>query len=124
MIHALGGINMDDSILNTAKRKIGIDYDCTDFDDVLIDDSNSALMILNQEGLGVDGFRITGKNEKWSDFLKSNQLDVSVIKSWFALKVQMMFDPPTTNVLLQSKNEMLKELEHRFYITENYVGEI
>ena len=116
---------MNDSILNSVKKLIGISETNTDFDQDLIIHINSVLFILSQMGIiKKAAFEVTDDTKKWSDILVHDQLNLFAIKSWTALKVRMLFDPPTSSILAEAVNANLKELEWRIYITENYVGEI
>lgn len=112
---------MEHSILNDVKKLLGIDifYDAFDID--IITHINSVLMILNQMGIGNEGFTICSQEANWCDFLKEGeQQKLSAVKSYVALKVRTLFDPPTSSVMAEALNANLKELEWRIYITENF----
>lgn len=115
---------MDDLILDSVKKIIGIAQSNEDFDTDLLIHLNSVMFILNQMGIvKTNEFGVT-KDSKWSDVLTTDQLNLYAVKSWTALKVRMLFDPPTSSILAEALNANLKELEWRIYITENYIGEI
>ena len=91
---------MENSILVSIREKFGgqIFDDPTEaspFDDELIMDINSALMILTQIGVGTDGFIITGPTETWQDFLGENRTDLELVKTCVFLRVKLMFDSST-----------------------------
>lgn len=112
-----------DSILITTKKLLGIDAEYHDFDMDIIVSINSVLMALNQMGIGVDGFAITGDDELWTDFVDTTNL--MSIKSYVYLRVRMIFDPPTTPSIAEAYNNQIKEFEWRMYVhkdNENYVG--
>lgn len=111
---------MNKSILNDVKKKIGIDSTYTEFDQDIIMDTNSVLFIVSQMGIGREGFSISGTNETWADFLKGDQINLTILKSYVGLKVRLIFDPPTSSVLKEAIESNIKELEWRIYITENY----
>lgn len=116
---------MNDSVLDSVKKIIGISASNTDFDQDLIIHLNTVLFILSQMGIvKTDNFEVTDNTSKWSDILSSDQFNLFAVKSWTALKVRMLFDPPTSSILAEAINTNLKELEWRIYITENYIGEI
>lgn len=116
---------MNDSILDSVKKLIGIAASNTDFDQDLIIHINTVLFILKQMGIIKISFHgIEDNDSKWKDYLTSDQLNIYAIKSWVGLKVRMLFDPPTSSILAEAMNTNLKELEWRIYISENYVGEI
>ena len=61
---------MDDSILNSIKKLLGIEQDYKHFDPDLIMHINSVFVILQQLGVGTPyGFTITGSDETWSKFM-------------------------------------------------------
>ena len=39
-----------------------------------------------------------------------------MVKTYIYLKVRLMFDPPTSGVLIDSMNNMISELEWRLYV--------
>ena len=66
---------MEESILVTIKKMLGLAEDYTPFDTDVIVLINSALMILTQANVGPkEGFRITGFDETWDDFLVNEVL--------------------------------------------------
>ena len=117
---------MNESILTSVKKLVGgmtADYDA--FDQDMIIHINTVLGILIQIGIGTPGFFITDATATWQDFLGEEDLvNLPAVKSWVALKVRMIFDPPTTGSVSEAMKEALKELEWRIYITKNYVGEV
>lgn len=90
-----------ESILDTIKKTIGLETDYTEFDYDLILLINGNLMTLAQNGVGKDGFRITGSDETWSDFL-GDFSDVELAKSYVYLKTKIIFDPPSTSSVLEA----------------------
>lgn len=115
---------MDDSILESVKKILGLGEGYKAFNEDLIIHINTVLGILNQMGIGNDGFYISGPSETWGEFLTNTQLNLHAVKTWTALKVRLLFDPPNSGTLMEAINANLKELEWRIYITENYIGEI
>lgn len=108
-----------ESILSSIKKLLGIAEEYTHFDPDIIMHINSVLAILNQMGVGNDGFQITGPNEIWTDFT-SDVTKISYVKSFVELKVKLLFDPPLNSAVIQSMNELLKELEWRLYSEKNF----
>lgn len=93
---------------------LGIDDEDTNFDTDVIININSALMILNQLGVGpASSFYITDNSEIWSDFLGTRINDLNSVKTYVYLKVRLVFDPPTNSFLVTSIDNQLKELEWR-----------
>ena len=107
-----------DSILLSIRKKLGGEIFSnpeseSPFDDEIIDCINSALMVLTQLGVGTQGFKITSSTETWADFLGSDTTDMELVKVYVYLKVKLMFDPPTSSVLVGLQNEQIREYEWR-----------
>ena len=104
---------MNDSILTSIKKLLGITEEYEHFDQDIIIHINSVFMILNQLGVGPsNGFSITDKTAVWSDFI-SEGANIESVKSYMYLKVRLLFDPPTTSAVMESMNRMICELEFR-----------
>lgn len=113
MTHALGESEMD-SILITIKNMLGIPTSYTDFDSQLIVYINSVLAILRQIGVGNSIFTIEGADEKWSDlFSTEDDLDVEEVKTYVYMKVKLLFDPPTSGIVMDALKQSISEFEWR-----------
>lgn len=104
---------MEESILKSTKKILGLDADYTPFDLDVITHINAAFSILNQLGVGpLEGFSILDDEPVWGDYdVPQNQLHL--IKTYVFLKVRVLFDPPGTSFLLESANNQIKEYEWR-----------
>lgn len=104
---------MEESILNSTKKILGLDADYTPFDVDVITHINAAFSILNQLGVGPEeGFSISDEGAMWADFgVPNNQLHL--VKTYIYLKVRILFDPPATSFLLDTYNNQIKEYEWR-----------
>ena len=108
---------MNDSILTSIKKLLGITEEYEHFDQDIIMHINSVFMILNQLGVGPsNGFSITDKTAVWSDFI-SEGTNLESVKSYIYLKVRLLFDPPTTSAVMESMNRMISELEFRLNVS-------
>lgn len=108
---------MDDSILNTVKKSLGIVPEYDAFDDALIMDINSVFMVLSQLGVGPDkGFRIEDSSAEWSEFLSSDDENYESYKSYICMKVRLLFDPPSSSTHMQCIKDLISELEWRLNI--------
>lgn len=121
MIHVHGGIKggmrMNDSILTSIKKLLGITEEYEHFDQDIIIHINSVFMILNQLGVGPsNGFSITDKTAVWSDFISEGS-NLESVKSYIYLKVRLLFDPPTTSAVMESMNRMISEFEFRLNVS-------
>ncbi len=117
---------MNDSILQTVKDQIGIDRKNSDFDPDLIMCINPVLFILYQEGLTDDNYEIQDDTATWDEILLNEKTPeaLNVMVKWVGLRTKLLFDPPTSSVLLQALKDQAAELEWRAFITNNYIGEI
>lgn len=106
---------MNDSILVTIKKLIGVSPDFTDFDIDLITHINSVMLILRQLGIGPEeGYVIEGYDERWGDYI-SDISKLAAVKSYIAAKVRMAFDPPTGGALDALKS-LIAEFEWRLNV--------
>lgn len=112
-------INLNESILDDVKKIIGLAPEISDFDQDLILHINSILSVLTQIGIGPsEGFSITCNTEKWSDFLGSGA-ELNYIKSYVAMRVRLIFDPPTNSNVTQALEKYCSEFEARaHYVRE------
>lgn len=102
-----------DSILLTIKKMLGVDRDFDGFDTDIIIGINSALMNLNQIGVGpAEAFSITNQDAVWSDFLDSTT-NLEGAKVYIYLKTRLSFDPPANSFLVEAINKQISELEWR-----------
>lgn len=107
---------MNESILTSIKKMLGITEEYTHFDQDIIIHINTVLMILRQLGVGPkEGFAITDSYETWGDFLTDNK-DIEAVKTYVYLKVRLLFDPPLSSAVTESINRSINELEWRLNI--------
>ena len=105
---------MDDSILISIKKLLGVAENNKSFDTDIIIHINSILMVLAQEGVLAEGSLITDNSEVWGDFLE-DQTNLEAIKTLVYLRVRLLFDPPSNSFVINSMNEQIKEFEWRLY---------
>lgn len=104
------------SILNSIKKLLGIDAENTDFDTDVMIHINTALMTLNQLGVGPpNGFMIDDALDSWTDFV-NDTTRIESIKTYVYLKVKLVFDPPTSSAVIDSYKETIRELEWRINV--------
>lgn len=104
---------MNDSILTTVKKLLGISDEYEHFDLDIIMHINSALSVLSQLGVGSkDGFVIDDASQTWADFLHDDPR-LNFVKSYVYLKVKLVFDPPLSSAVLDAMNRQISELEWR-----------
>lgn len=106
---------MEQSILTSTKKILGIAEDYTVFDLDILTHINTAFSTLTQLGVGpADGFQIEDASALWTDFDPvDDHLNFNSVKSYVFLKVRMLFDPPTTSYLISATEKQIEELEWR-----------
>lgn len=108
---------MDDIILDSVKDKIAGGSIHEHFDQELIDAINAAFVDLRQIGIGpADGFALSDGYETWSSFLGENQSMQESVKTLVALKVRLMFDPPTNASVKEAIEKTVDRLEWRLNV--------
>lgn len=104
---------MEQSILISTKKILGITADYTIFDLDIITHINSAFSTLTQLGVGpAEGFMISGEGEEWTDFI-ADDFQYNSVKSYVFLKTRQLFDPPQTSYLISAVERQIQELEWR-----------
>ena len=111
---------MNESILTSIKKLLGITEDYTYFDTDIIIHINTVIMILNQMGVGATQFHITGKSETWSDFIGTENTILEMAKTYIYLKVRLIFDPPQGGGLMDAIENTISELEWRLNSEVDY----
>ena len=105
---------MDSSILNDIKQMLGINQpEYTVFDTDIIICINGAIGALNEFGIGVDEFYLTGPEQTWNDLVGVKRYGFQMIKEYIYLKTKVVFDPPTSSVVLESYKTFIYDLECR-----------
>lgn len=106
---------MEQSILLSIKKLLGItpEYDAFDMDIIL--HINSVFVILFQLGVGDKPYSIVDNSNTWDEIVP-DESQLEMIKSYIYAKVRMMFDPPTIGAVNTSLDNMIKELEWRISV--------
>lgn len=112
---------MEESILLTIKKMLGLDKEYTGFDQEVIVFINTAINELHQIGVSsCDGYMITGVDETWDDIVEEGS-NLELIKSYIYIYVRMIFDPPSTGIVSDAMKRSLDRLEWRINV-ENDPG--
>ena len=107
---------MEEGILTSVKKLLGIEEPYTHFDNDIIMDINSVFMILYQMGVGPSTcFSISDNMAVWKDFVGTVSY-LEAVKSYVFMKVKLMFDPPSSSVVTDSMNRLISELEWRLNV--------
>lgn len=104
---------MEDSILKTVKKAVGVSDTDDSFDPDLLIYISASMSNLNQIGIGPDaGITVEDEAATWSLLgIPSNQLNFA--KTFVCLKVRMMFDPPAFSFHIDAIKEQIAEQEAR-----------
>lgn len=107
---------MEESILVTIKKLLGIEKTYKAFDTDIIAHINTAFLDLNQIGVGpADGFMIEDDKAVWSDFIGNNK-KLNPVQTYVYLSVKLVFDPPLNSSVLESNKQTLTKLEWRLNV--------
>jgi hypothetical protein len=106
----------DQSILASIKKILNLHDTYTEFDTDVVLHINSVFPVLQQLGIGpANGFMIDGREVSWSEYL-GDDLNLNNVKTYVALRVRMLFDPPGTSYHINAMEEQIKELEWRLNV--------
>lgn len=113
---------MEQSILISTKKILGIAEDYTVFDLDIITHINTAFSTLTQLGVGPSlGFMIEDEVAEWADFMGVDA-QYNAVKSYVFLRVRQLFDPPTTSYLIAAQERQIQELEWRLNVYREETG--
>lgn len=108
---------MKDSILTSIKKDLGLTETQNEFDSTIINHINSALMVLNQNGVGPkEGFMIFNEMTTWGEFIGDSTINLAAVKTYVYLSVKLDFDPPENGSLLAAMQARKTELEWRLNV--------
>jgi hypothetical protein len=108
---------MEQSILKSTKKILGIGPDDDSFDLDVLTHVNSVFSTLQQLGIGPEtGFTIEDDTVNWGDYLIDDPLKLNQVRTYVYLRVRLLFDPPTTSYLLTAVQKQLEECEWRLNV--------
>lgn len=112
---------MEESILISIKKLLGIHEDDENFDTDIIIHINSVLFVLCQLGVGpIKAFSINDESETWEDFLGEGYPEFELVKTYIYLKVKTIFDPPSNSAVLTAIQNQINEFEWRLNSKADY----
>lgn len=106
---------MNESILTSIKKLLGIAEEYTHFDQDLIIEINTYLTRLYQVGVGKENFYIEDSTKTWSDFLV-DEAKYQQAKTYVYLRVRQIFDPPQSSTANEAMKENIRELEWLLFV--------
>jgi hypothetical protein len=106
---------MEQSILTSTKKVLGVDALYTIFDEDIMMHINATFAILSQLGCGpTAGFSIDDESAVWANFVDPGPTQ-HLTKTYLFLNVKTLFDPPTTSYMLTAVGTQIKEYEWRLH---------
>lgn len=112
---------MEQSILISTKKILGLPAEYTAFDLDVITHINSTFAILQQLGVGPDaGFMIEDDTATWDTYL-GGDMRLNNVRTYVFLKTRLIFDPPQTAHAIRAVEEQIKELEFRINVQRESV---
>lgn len=106
-------VAVQDSILQSIKKLLGIDSSYTAFDLDVSTHINTAMASLADLGVGPEEpFLVEDETQLWEDYLDGDTRS-SRIRTYIYLFVRRAFDPPGTGFLSTSLDNQIRELEWR-----------
>ena len=102
---------LDRSILIDVRPMNNVDENDNGFDNKLIPLINTYIMMAHQFGIGYDGFRMTGSQQTWRNWLGDNGDKLEAIKTWLGYSVLLMFNPPDNATHLSSIERQIAKKE-------------
>lgn len=107
---------MNESILTSTKKILGLAEDYTVFDNDIIFHINTAFATLYQIGIGPnEGFMIEDATALWGDFVGTDQR-LAMVKTYVYLRVRLLFDPPSTSFHIQAIQDEIRQQEWRLNV--------
>lgn len=108
---------MEQSILKSTKKMLGVGDDDDSFDHDIVTHINSVFSTLHQMGVGLsEGFAIEDDTPEWEDCLETDDPllpHMGLIKTCVYLQVRLLFDPPTTPPHLGALQTQISEHQWR-----------
>lgn len=106
---------MNESILTSIKKLLGIPEEYEAFDQDIIMHINTILTRLYQVGVGAQNFFITDKSATWDQFL-IDESKFQQAKTYVYLRVRLLFDPPQSGSANEAIKETMRELEWLLFV--------
>lgn len=108
---------MEDSILKSVKRILGLAADDASFDLDILTYIGDALATLDQ--VGIDPIEVKDDTAKWDD-MDLTPTVLGKARAFVILQVQLLWDPPTLSFLIELKERQLAEKLTRVRIAKEH----
>ena len=110
---------MQETLLNTVKKLLGIDADYEAFDVDILMFINGALLTLAQLGVPTLKRTVTATDTPSNIFPLDS--DCEALVSYMYLKVRLQFDPPSNSFVVDSFQKQINEYEWRLNVSAESV---
>jgi hypothetical protein len=107
---------VNESILTSIKKLLGIAENYEHFDADLIIHINTFLTRLYQVGVGTKNFAIYDKSATWADFLGEDEVKFQQAKTYVYIRTKLLFDPPQSGAANEAFKEAMRELEWLLFV--------
>lgn len=115
---------MENSILKSTKKILGLADDYTAFDHDIVVHINSVFGDLEQLGIGpVGGYAIDDQgSENWDDYVTAGvpALMLNSVRTYMFLRVKAVFDPPQTGYFVTATKEQIEKAEWRLNVQREF----
>jgi len=101
---------MNEKILDTIKKMISVNDDWFDVDILVL--INNSISTLRQLGMSSNDLFIVTSDSLWSDYI-TNEKYFGDIQTYIYMRVKRVFDPPSSQALLEAMNQHIAEIEWR-----------
>ena len=116
---------MENSILKSTKKILGLAEDYTAFDHEIVVHINSVFSDLEQLGIGPEGgYAIDDQGtEEWEAYVTPDvtELLLNSVRTYMFLRVKALFDPPSTGYLVEATNKQIEKAEWRLNVQREFV---
>lgn len=110
---------VSESILNSIKKVLGIDPSYDVFDVDILMHINSVFADLHQIGAAPNSpIKVMDETTVWDDFIQGKE-NVDMVQTYVALRVRLLFDPPTSAYGIESLQKQADKLEWRLNVLED-----
>lgn len=110
---------MEQSILRSVKKALGVGDDDESFDLDILMHINTEFSTLHDMGVGPEeGFVVEDDSVEWGDFLDADEekVQLSRVKTAVILRTRLLFDPPNTSFVMDAMTKQLQEAEWRLNV--------
>lgn len=111
---------MENSILKSTKKMLGLADDYTAFDHDIVVHINSVFTDLEQLGIGPEGGYMIddGGIETWDDYVTTDvpSLMLNSVRTYMFLRVKALFDPPQPGYLMDATQKQIEKAEWRLNV--------